>query len=99
MCLFLELLKKRKNYSEQTDSRAERILHVCRTMALDARFESVLRIDFNQAGHFNSPVPVAQHDNFDKSAVQVPPQPPPMDQPPIIGNTYLLFDASSLGSG
>ena len=55
-------------FSEQTDSRAERILEICRKIALDQSFNSLLQINFNfPASQFNSPVQV-QNDNFEKKA-------------------------------
>ena len=46
-------------YSDQTDARAERILHICRKVALDKEFGSLLNIEFGNpmnGGTFISPV-------------------------------------------
>ena len=53
-------------------------------MAFDVKFESVLRIDFGQGGHFSSPVLITQPDKFDP--VLPPPQIPPLE-PPIMGKS------------
>ena len=46
-------------FSDQTDARAERILHICRKVALDKEFGSLLNIEFGNpmnGGTFISPV-------------------------------------------
>lgn len=84
--------------SDQTDARAERILHICRKIALDGDFGSLLRIDFGIGGNFISPVLISNTQTADQKQ-RVPPiidnklippfdphkAPPPILPPPIIG--------------
>ena len=54
-------------------------------MAFDAKFESVLRIDFGQGGHFSSPVLITQPDKFEP-----PPQMPPLEAPMMPPSTSMM---------
>ena len=64
-------------FSDQTDGRAERILHISRKIALSE--SSVLKIDFNDKGNFQSCVPLEETQKF------VPQSAPKPKSPPNIG--------------
>lgn len=85
----VDITKSVASESEQTDSRAERILEICRKIASDDAFSSLLRISFpsptniNATSQFMSPV-VVENDTFDKKQLpQRLEEQPPMVMPPV----------------
>lgn len=73
----IDLNKIVASESDQTDGRAERILHISRKIALSE--SSVLKIDFKDKGNFQSCVPLEETQKF------VPQSAPKPKSPPNIG--------------